>query len=522
MSKESIKDLIKRLHPLEHECLQTFQEIKKDSLTAHEIDEHSEVLDLNKANRAINWLKEKNILEVESAKKETYFLTKQGETALSEGIPEKKLLKWLLENEEQVKIQDLGNKANLDEKEYKAAFGILKKHKYIDIDKGIIKITNSGIKEAKSNIKSKLEIIIFKINEKRESFLVKEDNKIEIELLRKRGLIERSTSTSVSGSLTEFGKKILVKFSSEKISYVDQLTTDLIKSGNWKNIKLRPYKVDTPVPPYLPGKRHFYWQAIDYVRQVWLSLGFQEMEGTIVQTSFWNFDTLFVPQDHTAREEQDTFFIKNPKSGVADDDIYEEVAQTHLNGGKTGSSGWGGKFDREISESLILRTHTTCLSARTIKTLREKGYPGKYFAVGRCFRNEKIDWKHLAEFDQVEGIVVDPNVTFQDLLGYLDAFFRALGYKEIRFRPGYYPYTEPSVGIEVLHPIKNEWIEVGGSGVFRPEVVVPILGEDIPVLAWGPGIGRIVSERYSKFLVDIRSQYENNLDHLKEAPLWLR
>ena len=246
------------------------------------------------------------------------------------------------------------------------------------------------------------------------------------------------------------------------------------------------------------------------------------MEGTIVQTSFWNFDTLFVPQDHTAREEQDTFFIKHPKKGRVDNEIFDEVAQTHLNGGNTGSNGWGGEFKKEISERLVLRTHTTCLSAKTIKTLREKGYPAKYFAVGRCFRNEKIDWKHLAEFDQVEGIVVDPSVTFQDLLGYLNAFYKALGYKGTRFRPGYYPYTEPSVGIEVLHPVKNEWIEMGGSGVFRPEVVIPILGEDIPVLAWGPGIGRMVSERYSEFLVDIRSQYENNLDHLKDAPIWLR
>ncbi|HKZ40991.1 MAG TPA: hypothetical protein VJ044_08515, partial [Candidatus Hodarchaeales archaeon] len=223
---------------------------------------------------------------------------------------------------------------------------------------------------------------------------------------------------------------------------------------------------------------------------------------------------------HPARDAQDTFYLKSPKFGVVDDLNYSRVAEVHTHGGTTGGSGWGGEFKKEISQRLVLRTHTTCLSAQTIGTLRETGYPAKYFAVGRCFRNERIDWKHLAEFDQVEGIVVDPDVTFRDHIGYLRSFYEALGYSEVRFRPAFYPYTEPSLGIEVFHPTKNVWVELGGTGVFRPEVVIPILGEDIPVLAWGPGIARIVQERYS--ISDIRKTYENDLDQLKNAPFWLR
>jgi phenylalanyl-tRNA synthetase alpha chain len=226
-----------------------------------------------------------------------------------------------------------------------------------------------------------------------------------------------------------------------------------------------------------------------------------------------------VPQDHPARDSQDTFYIKHPSSGKISDEDFQNVSKTHINGGNTGSTGWRGEFKREVSESLVLRTHTTCLSARTLKKIKKEGYPAKYFAVGRNFRNEKVDWKHLAEFDQVEGIVVDPDVTFPDLLGYLQIFFKAMGFPQARFRPSYYPYTEPSVGIDVFHPVKKIWYELGGAGVFRPECVEPILGEDIPVLAWGPGIGRIVMDQYN--IIDIREQYQNDLDQLKKSPLWM-
>ena len=517
MDTQDIEHIIESLHPFEREALTVFKKTDSKTLSSQQLAENANDLDLNKANRAINWLMEKNLLTTTTDKIVNYQLTKIGEQTLEKGLPELRLLKWLTAHPTLTEIAELALKVDLEDKEIKIAIGLLKKQGFIQIDKGKIQVTKEGLEETKKLNKSTEEELLEQIQANNIKNVLTEQEFIN-NLIR-RGLVERITNNLVSGTLTELGLKVS-KLIGEGEEYIEQLTREMIINGSWKNKKLRPYKVNTPVPPYVPGKRHFYWQAIDYVRQIWMSMGFEEMEGPICQTSFWVFDALYTPQDHPAREAQDTFFLKQPVRGKVDDLDYKNVAETHENGGKTGSIGWGGKFSRDIAETLVLRTHTTCLSIRTIKQLQKKGYPAKYFAIGRCFRNERIDWKHLAEFDQVEGIVIDPDVTFQDLLGYLKAFYVALGFSHARFRPAFYPYTEPSVGIDVYHPIKKQWMELGGAGIFRPEVVIPILGEDIPVLAWGPGIARIVMERYN--LGDVRLQYENDIDQLRQMPIWMR
>ena len=146
--------------------------------------------------------------------------------------------------------------------------------------------------------------------------------------------------------------------------------------------------------------------------------------------------------------------------------------------------------------------------------------PAKYFAIGRVFRNEALDWKHLFEFNQVEGIVVDPDANFKNLIGYLKEFFAKLGFEKARFRPGYFPYTEMSIEIDVLHPERKQWVELGGAGIFRPEVVEPLLGEPIPVLAWGPGFDRIIMDYYK--VMDIRDLYGNDVKQMREMKVWMR
>jgi phenylalanyl-tRNA synthetase alpha chain len=160
------------------------------------------------------------------------------------------------------------------------------------------------------------------------------------------------------------------------------------------------------------------------------------------------------------------------------------------------------------------------LSARTLAGLKKEDLPAKFFALGKCFRNETLDWSHLFEFNQFEGIVVDPNANFRHLLGYLKAFFKKMGYEKARFRPAYFPYTELSIEIDVFHPLRKEWIELGGSGIFRPEVVKPLLGIDVPVLAWGPGFDRIILEFFK--INDIRELYRNDLKQLREIKDWMR
>lgn len=518
MNSLNIQRFLNSLHPFERECLRIMKMSKLKQISTVELAQKSQALDLNKSNRAIDWLKEKGILTVSTEKKIQNQLTKSGDSVHNNGLPEKKLLQWLNSQTDAISISEIRNNSGLQKNEFNLALGLLRKKNLLNINQGRVSLTTKGIEEINQKYGFLKEQILAQIASS--DFVSNEGNKNDLNDLTKRGLVEKKViRTIITGILTEKGKVTIEQFD-ETEKYVDNLTSDLLLSGEWKNVSLRPYEVESAVPPLLAGKRHFYWQAIDYCRQIWLSLGFKEMEGSIVQTSFWNFDALFVPQDHPARDSQDTFFIKHPKSGRPDDTIYEKVAETHKNGGTSGSKGWGGNFSRETSASLALRTHTTPLSVQTIRKLREKGLPGKYFAIGRCFRNEKIDWNHLAEFDQVEGIVVDPDVTFQDLLGYLKVFFKAMGFPKARFRPAYYPYTEPSVAIDVFHPIKKSWFELGGSGIFRPEVVEPILGTDIPVLAWGPGIGRIIKENYN--IIDIRRQYENDIDQLRKAPIWLR
>ena len=514
MEKKNLQYSLESLHPFEVECLSVLLKHNLTTISTYDLADKSDKLDLNKSNRAINWLKEKNYMTVTVDAQKSFKLTEKGIDVVTNGLPEQKLLKWLL-TQENPNMKSAISSSGLNKQEFNAALGILKRNNFMEILKGTISVTDTG-KDAVESFEKADETKILNQLQKG-TFKQTKKSKTIVDSLFQRGLIEESVTKINIGHLTDQGLNLRdsLDFS---IQYQEKLTPEMIKSG--AEFNLRPFSVEISVPPVPTGKRHFYWQAIDYVRQVWVSLGFKEMEGTIVQSSFWNFDALFVPQDHPARDEQDTFFIKQPAHGTVDDKDFENVSQTHLNGGNTGSIGWRGNFDREVSESLVLRTHTTCLSARTVRKLKEDGYPAKYFAVGRNFRNEKVDWKHLAEFDQVEGIVVDPNVTFPDLLGYLKVFFKAMGFPQARFRPSFYPYTEPSVGIDVLHPVKKVWYELGGAGVFRPEVVEPLLGEDIPVLAWGPGIGRIITEQYK--INDIREQYFNDLEQLRKAPLWMR
>ncbi len=320
--------------------------------------------------------------------------------------------------------------------------------------------------------------------------------------------------------MTALGKE-LIKQKIIKKNTIDKLTPKMLKQGSWKNKEFRAYDVKINVPRINRGKRHFVSQAIDTARNIWLEMGFKEMPGPMVQTSFWNFDALFTAQDHPVRDLQDTFFIKNPKDGkLPDKKIVDNVKKTHENGWTTGSTGWDYKWEEENSKKNVLRTHTTCLSARTLAKLKKEDIPAKFFALGKCFRNETLDWSHLFEFNQTEGIVIDENANFKHLLGYLKAFFKKMGYEKARFRPAYFPYTELSVEIDIFHPVHKKWIELGGAGIFRPEVVKPLLGIDVPVLAWGPGFDRIILDFFK--ITDIRDLYKNDLKQLREIKEWMR
>jgi phenylalanyl-tRNA synthetase alpha chain len=215
---------------------------------------------------------------------------------------------------------------------------------------------------------------------------------------------------------------------------------------------------------------------------------------------------------------QDTFFI-NKKMELPDKKIVSKVKEAHEKG-VDGSKGWEYEWDEEEAKKVVLRTHTTCLSSQTLSKLKKENIPAKFFALGKCFRNETVDWSHGFEFYQTEGIVVDKNANFRHLLGYLKQFYKKMGFENVRFRPSYFAYTEPSVEIEVYHPEKKKWIELGGAGMFRPEITIPLLGEHIPVLAWGQGFDRIIMDYYD--IKDLRELYKNNLTQLRKMKFWMK
>jgi len=507
-----IKTVIETLHPLERKVLPYLTKYSSISDLAEKTGlQEVEVM------RALQWLENKGILKIKKELKEVGALDKNGEDYAKKGLPEKRVLSALAK--EEIQFKDIVGKAKIEKEEFNVCLGALKSKAAILIDKGVAKITEQGKKLLqKESFEEKLIAKLSKGNVELKSLSPEE--KFAYDNLKKRKQIVKTILLkNVNAELTEFGKKV----SKEKISDAktsDRLTPAMLKTGGWKGKKFRRYDVKINVPEISGGKRHFVSQAIEYIRKIWIEMGFKEMTGSLVQTSFWCLDSLFVPQDHPARQMQDTFYVKEPSRGVLPSPLWKKVKEVHENGGDTGSTGYGGKWSEDEAKKNLLRTHNTVLSAQTIANLKKEDFPAKFFSVGKVFRNEALDWKHLFELTQVEGIVIDPNANMRNLKGYLKEFFGKMGFPNVRIRPGYFPYTEPSAEVDVWHPEKKQWIELGGSGIFRPEVVKPLLGIEVPVLAWGLGMERSISEYFE--ITDIRDLYRNDLKQIRGMKAWMR
>jgi phenylalanyl-tRNA synthetase alpha chain len=318
------------------------------------------------------------------------------------------------------------------------------------------------------------------------------------------------------------------------------LTPEDLESGAWREIKLRPYDVTLAARDVYPAKMHPLRKIIEQTRTAFLEMGFAEVVSPMVESAFWNFDALFQPQDHPAREMQDTFYMRHPaeaplpgeKKGVRTNFppggiamgagenssdpflIVEQVRRTHEDGWETGSEGWGYTWSPERSRQVVLRTHTTAATIRALA--KNPDPPGKFFCVGWTYRNETISFKHLPVFHQVDGIIIDEEANLASLMGTLQEFYSKMGFGRVKFKPAFYPYTEPSVDVVVYMESRGKWLEMGGAGIFRPEVTLP-LGCKHPVLAWGLGIERLAMLRFG--LSDIRELYRPSLDVLEGVPL---
>ena len=279
-----------------------------------------------------------------------------------------------------------------------------------------------------------------------------------------------------------------------------ELTQEMILSGSWEQKKFKPYNLDALGLPPERGHLHPLLKVRDEFREIFLEMGFTEMPtNNFVESSFWNFDALFQPQQHPARDAHDTFFVSDPElSKNFPMDYLERVKKVHSVGGY-GSQGYGYDWKIEDAQKNLLRTHTTAVSARMLYKLAQTGFhPAKYFSIDRVFRNESLDATHLAEFHQIEGLIVDRNLTLGDLIGTLYEFYKKLGITQLTFKPTYNPYTEPSMEIFCYHTGLGKWIEVGNSGVFRPEMLLPMgLPEDVNIIAWGLSLERPTMIKYN-------------------------
>ncbi|MDZ7262110.1 MAG: phenylalanine--tRNA ligase subunit alpha [candidate division KSB1 bacterium] len=314
--------------------------------------------------------------------------------------------------------------------------------------------------------------------------------------------------------LTEEGRQVFSKGVQVKKER-NVLTSADITSGAWRQIQLRHYDVTLEAEKVYPAKIHPLQKILQQTRRAFLEMGFTEIVSPQVESAFWDFDALFQPQDHPARDMQDTFYLKRPlEARLPDAKTVERVRLTHENGWQTGSTGWRYHWEENRARQVVLRTHTT---ATTVRALAENpNPPRKVFCVGRVYRNEAISYKHLPEFHQVDGIIIDEQANLATLLGTLAEFYRKMGFEKVRFKPAFFPYTEPSAEVFVWMPSKKKWIELGGSGIFRPEVTLPF-GCKVPVLAWGLGLERLAMLRYG--IDDIRDLYWSDLDNIREVPL---
>ena len=510
--------LLDSLHPLEIKVLTALHEAPSSASLREELIAKASGLDPSQLSMAVEWLLAKSLLKVESEKViPIVTLTQTGEQYFEKYAPVERILSAVQDpgqTGKRLTIQDIQSREGLEPSEVSGAIGCLKKEGAIRIVQGgYIESTGnpSGTAESLRTLLQQLrgttrELHLFPESLRRviEQYAVKRGNTREPFRISDR--IERAFSLTSEGQGTAHA--IAQQGIGEEVS---QLTPDLLKDGAWRAKRFRKYTISLRPPRIAGGRHHPYREFLDLVKAKLVSMGFREMRGSLIETEFWNMDALYMPQFHPAREIHDVYFVKEPTHAerIAEP-FFSQVAAVHRNGWKTRSTGWGYDFDEHRARRLVLRSQGTALSARTLAA--GATVPGKYFAIARCFRYDRVDATHATDFFQVEGIVLGPEINFRTLLGLLDLFAREMAHAgESRFLPAYFPFTEPSVELHVRHP-RLGWMELGGAGLLRPEVTLP-LGVDVPVIAWGLGLDRMAMVALG--IHDIRELFSTDLEMIR-------
>jgi phenylalanyl-tRNA synthetase alpha chain len=503
--------LVKSLHPLEVKILLNF--VPSEPLTASLLGQKLDYK-IGQANQAFSWLCGKNLCrETGRTSRTVYEITELGRDQFSGGTPEENLLKALQKGP--IAMAEAASLLGLEQKDMGSAYGQLAKE-------GLVAMDESKRLVAKPNVQSPRMTLLRSLlaraaeAELDDASLSDQERVLLAANAKKRGAavspFKVSERETVVYELTPEAAEVAEAVRAKGVTgeELGALSSALLTSGAWKRGTFRPYNVQAPPSRLVIGRRNPYQEYILNVKDKLVSLGFEEFDGPLVETEFWNGDALFMPQFHSARDIHDVYYVKNPTHAKSIEQPWlDRVASAHTDGGETGSRGWGYAFDRDFTRRLILRSQGTVLSA---KQLPKAKIPGKYFGVVRCFRYDQVDATHGADFYQTEGIVLGSDVNLRTLLGLLKMFaIEVAGATEVKYVPGYFPFTEPSVEVHIKHPVLG-WFEMGGSGILRPEVTRS-LGVDVPVLAWGLGIDRMAL--MSLGLSDIRELFTTNIENVR-------
>ena len=251
----------------------------------------------------------------------------------------------------------------------------------------------------------------------------------------------------------------------------------------------RPQSADSPIDLTLSGIkprlgcRHPLLRTLDDINKIFIKMGFRVESGPETENEYYNFEALNFPPNHPSRDLQDTFYLSSPGS--------------------------------KAEEVLLLRTHTSTVQ---IRTMERSAPPIRIIAPGRVFRKDTPDATHSPVFHQIEGLWVDEGVTMADLKGTLISFVKLFFEQDldIRFRPSYFPFTEPSAEVDVWFESRNSWLEMMGCGMVDPNVLEPleIDPEKYTGFAFGMGIERLAMIKYG--IDDIRVFYDNDVRFIRQ------
>ena len=447
---------------------------------------------------ALDRLGSRQMVEYETLDREVISLTEEGETIANNGSHEVKVFEAVVAAMDGLKIGDLPGIVGKDNA--KVGQGNAFKKGWIKKDKDLLRPNTESV------VDDTREVLMTVKNTQTLG-----DQKVIADLKRRKLItLQKVVTFKISKG---------PKYAREFVKEETDLTFDMLNSGSWKTVNLKPYNFKAKGAPTTAGALHPLNKVRQEFRSIFFEMGFEEMPtNRYVETGFWNFDALFVPQQHPARDLQDTFYIADPakadppredplndphrpksaqpasKATTAKPldykDYWENVREVHQNG-KYGSIGYRYPWSADECLRLVLRTHTTSVSAYVLHKLAADPRPARFFSIDRVFRNEAVDATHLAEFHQIEGVIADFGLTLGGLIGFMEVFFAKMGIHQLRFKPAYNPYTEPSMEIFGYHDGLGKWVEIGNSGMFRPEMLEPMgLPKDMRVYGWGLSLER--------------------------------